>query len=210
MGAPHMSEPEFGGRAARYRVLAAEPDERLRTRMTIELAGIAPAPVGTPDELAATFEPGEAIVVLCGPSFSTDTGLAQLQRFARSYPEVGLVLLTAEITMPLLQQALRAGVRDDVLLDAGDQAIRQSIERVGEVLAVVASRAAAAADPDTPGRVIVSFSTKGGVGKSVVSTNLAVALALQHPGRVALVDADLQFGDVAVLLGVPPMSTTLE
>jgi pilus assembly protein CpaE len=56
----------------------------------------------------------------------------------------------------------------------------------------------------------VSFSTKGGVGKSVVSTNLAVALALEHRNRVVLVDADLQFGDVGVLLGVPPVHTTLE
>src|ERR1700741_1816441 len=205
-----MSEPESGGRAARFRVLAVEPDERLRTPMTNELHGIPPAPLGTPDELSHSFEPGEAVVLLCGPSYSTDTGLAQLQRFARAFPEIGIVLLAAEITMPLLQQALRSGVRDVVLLDAGDQAIRQSIDRVGEVLAAVASRAAAAAEPEHEARVVVSFSTKGGVGKSVVSTNLAVALALAHPGRVALVDADLQFGDVAVLLGVPPISTTME
>ena len=35
-------------------------------------------------------------------------------------------------------------------------------------------------------------------------------LATRNPGRVALVDADLQFGDVAVLLGVPPLHTTAD
>jgi len=65
------------------------------------------------------------------------------------------------------------------------------------------------ADTARRGRVIVSFSTKGGVGKSVVSTNTAAALAARG-NRVVIVDADLQFGDVAVLLGVPPLHTTIE
>src|SRR5262249_24797336 len=45
-------------------------------------------------------------------------------------------------------------------------------------------------------------------GKSVVATNTAVTLATNSPNRVALVDGDLQFGDVAVLLGIPPLHTT--
>jgi pilus assembly protein CpaE len=57
--------------------------------------------------------------------------------------------------------------------------------------------------------VIVSFSTKGGVGKSVVSTNTAAALAAKG-NRVVIIDSDLQFGDVAVMLGVPPLHTTIE
>ena len=43
-----------------------------------------------------------------------------------------------------------------------------------------------------------------------MSTNLAVVLATHAPGRVALVDCDLQFGDVAVMLGIPPVHTTTD
>ena len=46
---------------------------------------------------------------------------------------------------------------------------------------------------------------KGGVGKSVIAVNCAVALARSH--RVALVDCSLQFGDVGVLLDVSPERT---
>jgi pilus assembly protein CpaE len=46
------------------------------------------------------------------------------------------------------------------------------------------------------------FSGKGGTGKSVVSSNLAVALAMETGARVALVDLDLQFGDIGVLLNL--------
>ena len=86
---------------------------------------------------------------------------------------------------------------------------RLAVERVGDAIANTANRAAAA-EPAKQGRIFVAFSTKGGVGKSVVATNLAVLLATRNPGRVALVDADLQFGDVAVLLGVPPLHTSAD
>jgi pilus assembly protein CpaE len=59
----------------------------------------------------------------------------------------------------------------------------------------------------TPGRLIVVFSTKGGVGKSTIAVNVAAAMTRRTPDRVALVDADLQFGDIAVLLGIPPQHT---
>ena len=57
------------------------------------------------------------------------------------------------------------------------------------------------------GRVITVFSTKGGAGKSVVATNLAVVLARRSRSPVVLVDADLQFGDIAVMLKLSPQHT---
>ncbi len=193
----------------RFHVVSVEPDERFRTRMTIELAGIAPAPLTNIEDVVSSLVADEPTVVLLGPSFATDTGLGQAQRISRGFPEVGLVLLADELTLPLLQQALRIGVRDAVTIDSGESAIRQAIARVGDAIAAIANRAAVS-EPETRGRAVVAFSTKGGVGKSVVATNLAVALAMEHPGRVVLVDCDLQFGDVAVLLGVPPLHTTVD
>jgi pilus assembly protein CpaE len=66
------------------------------------------------------------------------------------------------------------------------------------------------AQPDTapvarstvPAEVILVFSGKGGVGKTLIATNLAVALAEQTGARVALVDLDLQFGDIGVMLNL--------
>jgi pilus assembly protein CpaE len=64
--------------------------------------------------------------------------------------------------------------------------------------------------PTQIGRMITVFSTKGGAGKSVVASNLAVALARKADGPVVLVDADLQFGDVAVMLKLTPQHTIVE
>jgi pilus assembly protein CpaE len=51
------------------------------------------------------------------------------------------------------------------------------------------------------------MSPKGGAGKTTVATNLATRLALSAPGRVAIIDLDLQFGDVASALGLGPQAT---
>jgi len=204
------SMPKDRPASGRFWVLALEPDERLRTRMTLELAGIAAAPVGSIDEIIRDLAPEDPAVVLFGASLANTHGFEQVQRITRAFPAVGVVLLAEELTLALLQQALRAGVRDAVTLDAGESQIRQAIDRVGDAMSALVSRAAAAAETRELGQVIVAFSTKGGVGKSVVSTNTAVVLATNTGGRVALVDADLQFGDVAVLLGIPPVHTTTD
>lgn len=57
------------------------------------------------------------------------------------------------------------------------------------------------------GKVVTVFSTKGGVGKSMISSNLATHMARAGGNKVALVDLDLQFGDIGVMLGVKPEMT---
>jgi pilus assembly protein CpaE len=56
----------------------------------------------------------------------------------------------------------------------------------------------------TQGKVIAVISPKGGSGKTAVSTNLAAALAMRFPGRVAALDLDVQFGDMCVSMGLRP------
>jgi pilus assembly protein CpaE len=192
----------------RYRVAAVEPDEKFRTRLTIQLAAVEATVSDTIESLVASLEGNKPTVVVFGPGLANDKGLAAAQRLSRQHPEMGVVLVSDELSLALLQQALRAGVRDALALDKDDAALRQAIERVGESL--VSVRTSSGAGPVELGRVIVTFSTKGGVGKSITATNLAVSLATRSPKQVCIVDGDLQFGDVAVLLGVPPTHTTVD
>ncbi len=68
--------------------------------------------------------------------------------------------------------------------------------------------ASSAVEHSGPGRVIAIMAGKGGSGKTVTATNLAIAIGLRgDPERVAIVDADLQFGDVALLLQIDPVRT---
>jgi pilus assembly protein CpaE len=56
-------------------------------------------------------------------------------------------------------------------------------------------------------KVITVISPKGGSGKTAVCSNLAVALAQRHPGRVVAVDLDVQFGDLSAALSLAPEHT---
>ncbi|MBK7021533.1 MAG: P-loop NTPase [Candidatus Microthrix sp.] len=60
---------------------------------------------------------------------------------------------------------------------------------------------------DGLGKVITVFSTKGGAGTSMLATSLAVSLTQRSSGPVCLIDADLQFGDAAVMLKLTPRHT---
>ena len=55
--------------------------------------------------------------------------------------------------------------------------------------------------------MITVFSPKGGVGKTVVSTNLAATLCKSMGKSTLLLDLDLQFGDAAIMLGLQPDKT---
>ena len=64
------------------------------------------------------------------------------------------------------------------------------------------SQAAAASEHSGSARMITIFAPKGGVGKTTLAFNLAVAMGLQGP-RTVLIDGSLQFGDMRALLKVP-------
>lgn len=71
----------------------------------------------------------------------------------------------------------------------------------------VVVQANAVAPPARQTKVIAVISPKGGSGKTAVTSNLAVAVAQRHPGRVVAVDLDVQFGDLGAALSLTPQLT---
>lgn len=179
------------------------------------------------DELKAHLDssPHEFAVVL-GPSVAIEeaTHFAQTARISR--PDLGVILLRHGVDSETLSVALRSGMRE--VVEARDLAglttavhrarsvakeISQTLEDEAKAAAeaamaqAAAAQAAAQAAADAPqGKVITVFSTKGGVGKSLVATNLGVALS-DAGHRVCLVDLDVNSGDVAIMLQLNPTRT---
>ena len=178
-----------------------DPDPKLRTRLALQLGE--DADVVTYSEVAALAEyqpPGRPMVVVFGPGLADGQGLADIERFTRARPDAGAILVAAELSTNLLQQALRSGVRDVLGAPTEATSLTESVERVAQTLTMVPGMSGSADDVSSLGRIITVSSTKGGSGKSVVATNLATALARRSSRPVVLVDADLQFGDVAVMM----------
>jgi pilus assembly protein CpaE len=161
--------------------------------------------VGTVDRVGAHLRAHlhETVVVL-GASVPMPDALALARELRMSRPAAGVILLRARIDSTVLSEALRAGIRD--VVDARDLTeLRDAVHRaraLGEALAGGTVPQAPTAD----GRLVTVFSTKGGVGKSTVATNLAAALVATER-RVCIVDLDVEGGDVAVMLQLFPTST---
>ncbi|TMK64081.1 MAG: hypothetical protein E6G60_07370 [Actinobacteria bacterium] len=202
--------------ARMYDVAVVEPDAPQRMRLAARLSGA--RQLESIEALVRAMRPGHGLVAVFGPGLVGPYGFQQVHRLTASYPELGAIFAVHQLTTDILQQALRAGARDTVVLDDDGFALGQSVERVGSLLSSGQARAAAAAPTPapmmsqsvSPGRLIVVFSPKGGVGKSFLAINVATAMARRTDERVALVDADLQFGDIAVLLGIPPQTTLVD
>lgn len=160
-----------------------------------------------PEAAAREIARNEAAVVVVGPEVSSSIALAWAEAFDVHFPEV-CVVLVADATAALLERALRAGVREVIPVGADDEEVLQALSRAGAAAARRQSGGQMAIHREEAprGRVITVMSPKGGAGKTTVATNLAIQLT-RSPGRVAIVDLDMQFGDVASGLGLAPQST---
>jgi pilus assembly protein CpaE len=201
----------------RYLVAIVEPDPRLRMLLATRLPTA--QQFESVEALTQVVRTGRPVVAVFGPSMANPFGFEQVHRLVTVYPELGPVFAAHALSTELLQQALRAGARDAVQVDQSGEGVAQAVARVGEVLSTPQRAAASVAQPGmgaaamlrtTPGRLVAVFSTKGGVGKSTVATNVATAMARRIDDAVTLMDADLQFGDVSVMLGLPPDHTVLD
>lgn len=183
--------------------------------------------VATIEQLRAhiTTSPHEFAVVI-GPSLpmADATEFAKWARIHR--PDLGVILLRRTIDHDVLTTALRSGMRE--VVESNDLAgITTAVHRARSVASEIAKTleveaqaaantaiaqvhaeaAAAQAAIDAPQATILTvFSTKGGVGKSLVATNTAVALS-DAGKRVCLVDLDVNSGDVAIMLQLTPART---
>ncbi|MFG1926779.1 CpaE family protein [Cryptosporangium sp. NPDC048952] len=147
--------------------------------------------------------PGTLLVVLgAGVEFGAAIEFAAYQRVKS--PAMGVVLLRRQVTPQMLADAMRAGIREVADLD-DPAAIRAACTRALEVSRALRSAVQSTRETSSEGKVVTIFSGKGGCGKSTVATNLAVALAAGGSRRVCLIDLDLQFGDVAIMLQLTPV-----
>jgi pilus assembly protein CpaE len=195
-----------------FDIVVIEPDTKLRTRLVSQLGdGTVAGVFADTAELSEFLSSGRLAVAVFGSGLANLAGLADIERVTRTHPEVAAVLIVDELSTNLLQQALRAGVRDVVPGPTEPQQLLESIIRVSETLSHVHGRVTLPnADDPQHGQVITVASMKGGSGKSTVAVNLAVSLARRSSRPVALVDADLQFGDAAVLLKLTPQHTMVD
>ena len=140
-------------------------------------------------------------------SYGTESGVVDGGQLLQVDPNLPVVLVADNPDMAVLRTALRVGYKD--VVDAPID--RPKMEAMLNLIAEEADRVVRTETKTKIGRVITIMSPKGGAGKTVTAANVALQLAMWgDPGRVVIMDADLQFGDVSLVLQVDPIYTIVD
>lgn len=191
-------------------LLVVDEDDRFINEAKRLFDGGLPTARSLGDALAA-IEAGNLRMVILGPSYADETALEAVRSLRYQDPGIISLVVAESVTAGLLRAAMRVGVSDVIEAPLTEEKIEAAIVQFSsEVLAVPRGPAAAAKTPSrSEGQVVTVMSAKGGSGKTVTATNLAVLLVRQPHTKVCIVDADLQFGDVCLVLQLEPKFTVV-
>lgn len=150
---------------------------------------------------AKELQPDIALVDINMPDMD---GITATEKILSQVPGTQVIIMSVQGEQDYLRRAMLAGASDFLVKPfSGDelvQSIRHVYQRRPRVVTAPVERPAEEKER-APGRLISIFSPKGGVGRTTLAVNLAVALKLERPNlRVALMDGSLLFGDVGVMM----------
>ncbi|WP_406501163.1 AAA family ATPase [Streptomyces sp. NBC_01590] len=168
------------------------------------------APVSDSTQLIDTLArlAGESLddlpeVVLVHERIGPVPALELIREVSLRFPAIGVVLITADVTPGLFSSAMESGARGVVTLPLSYEELASRVQSAAQWSVGVRRHLTTGADVFTgPGGTVITVSgAKGGVGTTVAAVQ--IALAAQTSGRnVALVDLDLQAGDIGSYLDV--------
>jgi len=149
-------------------------------------------------------------VLVLSPEVKEPDALGLAEFVGRTAPGTAIVLVRDHTWNGLLPAAMRAGIRDVVDMTQGTDELREALERAviwATNLRSATSVAHAEGARVRRGRIISVFSSKGGSGKTFLTTNLATAIAQVTGEDVAVVDLDVDMGDVFTYFGREPSAS---
>ena len=146
-------------------------------------------------------------LVLVEETLAGSDGL-QLVRQLRASPvtaQLPVLVLLAGSNEQKAQAAVAAGANETVRRDANVQDISEKVTNL-----IATAQAAPAETPEETARLahtVTVLSSRGGSGKTLLATNLGVALAQRKKETAVLLDLNLEFGTTAMMLDLRPIYT---
>ncbi len=169
-------------------------------------------------EMAVRLHPD---VVLMDINMPDMDGITATEQLSLAVPAAAVVMMSVQGEADYLRRSMLAGAREFLVKPFSSDELTASIRQVSAREREKQSRMAAtpaatsggsgkvAGGERGSGLVVAVFSPKGGVGRTTVAVNLAVAAATELGQRVVIMDGSFQFGDVGVLLNLNPKSKSI-
>jgi pilus assembly protein CpaE len=186
----------------------AETRENLKKLLSFDSGFLVIGEAANGKEAVALTKRLRPDIVLMDINMPVMDGIEATRIITVEAPMSTVVILSVQGEQEYLREAMAAGARNylvkpfsvDELINTIHKTYDLEIQRRARIMPVIAPQRKL-------GRIITVFSTKGGVGKTTIATNLAAELAKKPSRSVALVDLDLQFGDIAIMLDFVPVRT---
>jgi len=146
-------------------------------------------------ELAEQFE---AQLVFLDLTRNIEAGMLTVQQIAAVSNRV-VAISVDKLSTEILSRAMRAGAKEVLNQPVQDEDVYTIVEKVNRVdLGNVVEQ------PNRDGKVIICFSSKGGVGKTTLATNIALTLNERLAGQISLIDANTQAPNIAPMMDLRP------
>ncbi len=182
-----------------YQVLLVESDRLMLER----LANVIKETIGF--KLAARYQsPSDALGqgAVFNPNLILldieNNPISTLEDFKKVYPGISIVCMGEHWQADTASHLVRSGARGYLMKPFTSNELIKSLETFNRI------------SLEGHSQVITFFSPKGKSGKTTLLSNLAVSLARKTGEPIGIIDADLQFGDMAVFFNVEPKSTIVE
>lgn len=184
-------------------VVEQDPEARFQAQGLVRQAGFAVAgQAGLGTEAIALATEARPDLVLCGLKEPVARVLQTIESLIHALPETPLIVYSDSSELATVRKAMLAGARDFLQAPFRPEELRRSLAAALESEERRRLREAGGGVLGPHGAVITVFGAKGGVGKTTLATNLAVALVRRTAQAAVLVDADDTFGDAAESLAL--------
>lgn len=136
-------------------------------------------------------------IVIIDISQKTDLALDIINKISINHKTCKIIVTSSNYSTDTIIKSMRAGAREFLPKPIIKEELGMSLYKIKEQISGLRT-------DDGKCRVITTFSNKGGIGKTAIATNLALELANITKEKVALIDLNLQLGDITTFLDINP------
>lgn len=149
-------------------------------------------------------------IVLMDINMPVLNGLEATERITMEYPSVMVIIMSVQAESEYLKKAMFHGAKEYIIKPFNYDTLIGTITSTYEKYKERQVKYTVNVDQIRESKVIAFFSSKGGVGKSVLALNTAIVLSKEDNKKVLLIDMDLQFGDISMLVNQYNQKTMLD